>query len=77
MKTTSSKIIEKPTLGAACTFAAGPKLAYASPYDRMPERKPKNPVVRAGMSVAETVIWLVIMAALSIGMIVLLWNVSR
>ena len=77
MKTTSSKMIEKPTLGAACTFAAGPKLAYASPYDRMPERKPKNPVARAGMSVAETVIWLVIMAVLSIGMIVLLWNVSR
>ena len=77
MKTTSSKVIEKPALSAACTFAAGPKLAYASPYDRMPERKPKNPGVRAGMSVAETVIWLVIMAALSIGMIVLLWNVSR
>lgn len=77
MKTTSSKVIEKPALSAACTFAAGPKLAYASPYDRLPERKPKNPVARAGMSVAETVIWLVIMAALSIGMIVLLWNVSR
>lgn len=77
MKTTSSKVIEKPALSAACTFAAGPKLVYASPYDRLPERKPKNPVVRAGMSVVETVIWLVIMAVLSIGMIVLLWNVSR
>lgn len=77
MKTTSSKVIEKPALNAACTFAAAPKLAYASPYDRLPERKPKNPVVRAGMSVVETVIWLVIMAVLSIGMIVLLWNVSR
>ena len=77
MKTTSSTMTQRPAMIPVCECAAGPKLAYASPYDRMPERKPKNPVVRASMSVAEMVIWLVIMAVLSIGMIVMLWNVSR
>ena len=38
------------------------KLAYASPYDVEPAHEVHNPVV---------------MAALSIGMIVLLWSVSR
>ena len=52
------------------------KLAYASPYVE-PAHEVHNPVVRAGMSVVEMVAWLVVMAALSIGMIVLLWSVSR
>lgn len=53
------------------------KFAYESPYDCPVASKPKNPVVRAGMSIVETVLWLVIMAVLSIGMIVMLWNASR
>lgn len=53
------------------------KFAYKSPYDCPVEPKPKNPVVRAGMSIAETALWIVIMAVLSIGMIVMLWNASR
>lgn len=53
------------------------KLAYASPYDVEPAHEVHNPVARAGMSVVEIVAWLVVMAALSIGMIVLLWSVSR
>ena len=52
-------------------------LAYASPYDCPASPRPKNPVVRAGMSVFETVMWLIIMAALAIGMIIMLWSVSR
>lgn len=59
------------------THTAQPELAYANPYEPAPEPTVRNPVVRVGMSVAEMVVWLVVMAALAIGMIVLLWNVSR
>lgn len=49
----------------------------ANPYSSYEEHQPNNPLVRAGMSVAETVVWLVIMAVLSICMIVMLWHVSK
>ena len=50
-----------------------------SPYDPepAPRRRSHNPVVRAGMSLAELAVWLVVMAALAVGMIVLLWHVAR
>lgn len=60
-----------------------PSTMYAmtkrNPYDPEPacERRPRNRIVRAGMSVAEMIMWLVIMAALAIGMLVMLWNVTR
>lgn len=62
---------------------SNPSTMYAmtkcNPYDPEPadERRPRNRIVRAGMSVAEMVVWLVIMAALAIGMLVMLWNVSK
>ena len=62
---------------------SNPSTMYAmtkrSPYDPEPadEQRPRNRIVRAGMSVAEMVMWLVIMAALAIGMLVMLWNVSK
>lgn len=62
---------------------SNPSTMYAmtkrNPYDPEPadEQRPRNRIVRAGMSVAETVVWLVIMAALAIGMLVMLWNVSK
>lgn len=64
MKTTNANISDR-------------KLAYASPYDAEPVYEAHNPVVKAGMSVVELVAWLAVMAVLSIGMILLLWNVSR
>lgn len=72
MKTTNKQQRElRPT--AARTTG----LAYASPYDRPTQPAPTNPVVRAGMSLVEMLIWIVVMAVLSLGMIVMLWNVSR
>ena len=72
MKTTNKQQRElRPT--AARTTG----LAYASQYDRPTQPAPKNPVVRAGMSLVEMLIWIVVMAVLSLGMIVMLWNVSR
>lgn len=62
---------------------SNPSTMYAmtkrNPYDpeSADERRPRNRIVRAGMSVAEMVVWLVIMAALAIGMLVMLWNVSK
>ncbi|WP_143750181.1 hypothetical protein [Collinsella sp. An7] len=62
---------------------SNPSTMYAmtkrNPYDPEPadEQRPRNRIVRAGMSVAEMVMWLVIMAALAIGMLVMLWNVSK
>ncbi|MBM6682902.1 hypothetical protein [Collinsella intestinalis] len=62
---------------------SNPSTMYAmtkrNPYDPEPadERRPRNRIVRAGMSVAEMVVWLVIMAALAIGMLAMLWNVSK
>lgn len=62
---------------------SNPSTMYAmtkrNPYDPEPadEQRPRNRIVRAGMSVAEMVVWLVIMAALAIGMLVMLWNVSK
>lgn len=56
---------------------ANSKLVYASPYDVQPQPEVRNPVVRAGMSLVEMIAWLVLMAVLSIGMIALLWSVSR
>lgn len=53
------------------------KLVYASPYDVQSQAEPSNPIVRAGMSLVETVMWLVLMALLSFGMLALLWSVSR
>lgn len=64
MKTTNANVSDR-------------KLAYVSPYDVEPAPEVHNPVVRVGMSVAEMIAWLVVMAALSLGMILLLWNVSR
>ncbi len=72
MKTTKNKQHElRPTAVRTA------KLAYASPYDRPAQPAPKNPVARAGMSLVEMLIWIVVMAVLSLGMIVMLWNVSR
>ena len=48
-----------------------------NPYDNIREQDQRNPIVRAGMSVAEMVAWLVVMAVLAIGMIWLLWSASR
>ena len=62
---------------------SNPSTMYAmtkrNPYDPEPadERRPRNRIVRAGMSVAEMGVWLVIMAALAIGMLMMLWNVSK
>lgn len=64
MKTTNANVSDR-------------ELAYASPYDVEPVHEAHNPVVKAGMSMVEMVAWLAVMAALSIGMILLLWNVSR
>lgn len=58
--------------------------AYATtmkrnPYEpnERPERRWHNPVARIGMSAVELVMWIVVMAALAIGMIWLLWSTSR
>lgn len=49
-----------------------------NPYDPEPASdRPRSRIVRAGMSVVEMVVWIVIMAVLAIGMIALLWNVSK
>ena len=53
------------------------ELVHASPYDTEPVRSVGNPVAQAGLSAAEMVCWLAIMAVLSVGMILLLWNASR
>lgn len=50
-----------------------------NPYRPEPERRParRNPVAKIGMSAAELVAWIVVMAALALGMIWLLWSTSR
>ena len=51
---------------------------YTNPYARESAVSGHhNSVVRAGMSVVEMVVWIVIMAALALGMIWLLWNTTR
>ena len=47
------------------------------PYRIECRPEPHNPVARVGMSLVEMVFWLVVMAVLAIGMIALLWNVSK
>ncbi len=48
------------------------------PYRIGPEARPsRNPLVRVGMSAAEMVFWLVVMALLAIGMIWMLIQVNR
>lgn len=50
---------------------------YASPYDPPAAGGSHGPVVSAGMSLAEMIAWLVVMAALAVGMIWLLWHTTR
>lgn len=63
--------------------AFNPETMYANmternPYDQRADGpRPRNPIVRAGMSAVEMAVWLIIMAVLAVGMIVLLWNVSK
>lgn len=47
-----------------------------NPYDTAPREK-RGRIARAGMSLIETVVWVAIMAVLSVGMIWLLWTTSR
>ena len=47
------------------------------PYRIECRPEPRNPVARAGMSLVEMVFWLVVMAVLAIGMIVMLIQVQR
>ncbi|AEB07684.1 hypothetical protein Corgl_1585 [Coriobacterium glomerans PW2] len=49
----------------------------SSPYTPRDVRARRNPVVRIGMTIAEMVIWLAVMALLSIGVIWLLCSSSR
>lgn len=50
---------------------------YKNPYQAPKEVPQRSVIVRAGMSVVEMVIWLAVMAVLSLGMIWLLWSASR
>ena len=60
------------------TCPLGETMTKRNPYDPEPEPdRSHNPLVRASMSVAEMVVWLVIMAVLALGMIALLWNVNK
>lgn len=60
------------------TCPLGETMTKRNPYDPEPEPvRSHNPLVRAGMSVTEMVVWLVIMAVLALGMIALLWNVNK
>ncbi len=54
-----------------------PTTTRPDPYGTTRTRKGAGPVARIGMSVAETVFWLVLMAVLSIVMIVVLVHASR
>lgn len=54
-----------------------PTTTRPDPYGTIRPREGAGPVARIGMSVAETVFWLVLMAVLSIVMIVVLVHASR
>lgn len=61
-----------------CKLESPSTSPYTNPYARESAVSGhRNPVVRAGMSVVEMVVWIVIMAALALGMIWLLWNTTR
>ncbi len=61
-----------------CKLESPSTSPYTNPYAREnATSEHRNPVVRAGMSVVEMVVWIVIMAALALGMIWLLWNTTR
>lgn len=50
-----------------------------SPYASIPEepRAHRGRIAQAGMTLVEMLVWLAIMAALSVGMLWLLWTTAR
>ncbi len=48
-----------------------------SPYGPDQPRSRRGSVTRAGISIIELAIWVVIMAALTIGMLWVLWSATR